>query len=154
MAKRRSDGGKKTIGYRVFSRILTDAQNPGGIQHCQDGNAYISEYGHPHGGQPQAPNTSTTALIPSAKTILNLAMDTVRFASFTACGRSLSLSDTSTTSAASIAASVPSPMATPTSAMARTGASFMPSPTKTVEPLCLICSRWDTLSAGRSSAQT
>lgn len=52
MAKRRSDGGKKTIGYRAFSRILTDAQNPGGIQHCQDGNAYISEYGHPHGGQP------------------------------------------------------------------------------------------------------
>jgi hypothetical protein len=40
------------------------------------------------------------------------------------------LPETSTTSAASIATSVPVPSATPTSAAARTGASLMPSPTK------------------------
>ncbi len=64
-----------------------------------------------------------------------------------------------TTSAASIAASDPSPpIATPMSALAKTGASLIPSPTKTSFPLGLFSSKSlstrSTLSLGRSSKCT
>ena len=64
-----------------------------------------------------------------------------------------------TMSAASIAASDPmAPMAIPISALERTGASLIPSPTKASFPLSIFCSRSSstlaTLSPGRSSAYT
>ena len=63
--------------------------------------------------------------------------------------------DISTTSAASIATSVPVPMARPTSASARAGASLMPSPTKATGPCAArsACTA-STLPAGSTSART
>lgn len=60
-----------------------------------------------------------------------------------------------TTSAASMATSVPVPMAMPTSAMARAGESFTPSPTMaTLFPACCSCSTLATLWDGSTSANT
>lgn len=60
-----------------------------------------------------------------------------------------------TTSAASIATSVPVPMAMPTSAMASAGESLMPSPTMaTLLPACCSCSTLATLCEGSTSANT
>lgn len=61
----------------------------------------------------------------------------------------------STTSAASMATSVPVPMAMPTSAMARAGESLTPSPTMaTTFPACCSCSTLATLWEGSTSANT
>ena len=68
---------------------------------------------------------------------------------------SLVLTLISTTSAASIATSVPVPMAIPTSAMARAGESLTPSPTMaTLLPARCSCSTLATLWEGRTSAKT
>lgn len=53
-----------------------------------------------------------------------------------AFGTPFKLPDISTTSAASMATSVPVPMAKPTSACAKAGASLIPSPTKAKRPYC------------------
>ena len=109
--------------------------------------------------RPTAPSTSTIALTPSAKTIFSRAMPMVFLAMCIASPSFEGLSSRMTRSAAAIAASEPRPpMATPTSDCASTGASFMPSPTKTsVLPFaslaryaCMNC----TLSAGRHLACT
>ncbi len=61
----------------------------------------------------------------------------------------------STTSAASMATSVPVPIAMPTSAMASAGESFTPSPTiATRFPACWSCSTFATLWDGKTSANT
>ncbi|MNC31937.1 hypothetical protein D3C75_802740 [compost metagenome] len=63
--------------------------------------------------------------------------------------------DISTTSAASIATSVPVPIASPTSASANAGASLMPSPTKaTRAPLTRNFFSAATLPSGNTSAAT
>ena len=67
------------------------------------------------------------------------------------------LSSINTTSAASMAASLPkAPIAIPTSARANTGASLIPSPTKAIVSSVFFSlirrSMWLTLSAGSSSA--
>ena len=74
---------------------------------------------------------------------------------FTASGSREGLSSISTTSADSMAASLPmAPMAMPTSALASTGASLMPSPTKaSFAPLCSRRSTSSTFWAGSSSAR-
>ena len=80
-----------------------------------------------------------------------LAMDMVFLAIRMASGRRDSSSVMMTTSAASMAASLPRPpIATPTSAAARTGASLMPSPAYTTLPSFFSSSRWDTFSSGSS----
>ncbi|MPM26671.1 hypothetical protein SDC9_73175 [bioreactor metagenome] len=62
------------------------------------------------------------------------------------------LSDMSTTSAVSIAASVPvAPMAIPRSATARAGASFIPSPIIATGEVFFNSFNFETLSSGRSS---
>ena len=60
-----------------------------------------------------------------------------------ACGTAATSEVMNTTSAASMAASAPLPMAAPTSAPASTGASLMPSPTNMAAPLVsrMDCSR-------------
>ena len=54
-----------------------------------------------------------------------------------AVGTACKLPDINTTSAASIAISVPVPIARPTSACAKAGASLIPSPTNAVQPYSL-----------------
>ncbi len=80
---------------------------------------------------PRAPRIRNTLLIPRAITIFCM---TICFVAFATSIASTSLDGSSvirTTSAASMAASEPSPpIAIPTSARARTGASLIPSPTK------------------------
>ena len=79
---------------------------------------------------PNAPSIRNTLLIPSAMIIFCI---TILFVAFATSIASTSFDGSSvirTTSAASIAASEPSPpIAIPTSALARTGASLIPSPT-------------------------
>ncbi|MNR02172.1 hypothetical protein D3C85_1180140 [compost metagenome] len=72
-----------------------------------------------------------------------------------AFGTPCRLPDIRTTSAASMAMSVPEPMARPTSASARAGASLMPSPTKATLPYLALRRRTaSTLPSGRTSATT
>ena len=79
---------------------------------------------------PNMPSKSTAHFTAKEKIMFCLAMPTVFLAIFKATGTRAMLSAMSTASAASIAASEPSaPIAIPTSARARTGASFIPSPT-------------------------
>ena len=70
---------------------------------------------------------------------LNVALE-----SLIAADTSLSLLFIKTTSAASIAISVPAPMAIPISALVKAGASLIPSPTITTLPRCF---RFDTTSS-------
>ena len=80
---------------------------------------------------PKAAKRSTAIFTPMAKTTFCRAMAMVRRAMRMASAIFEGWSSISTTSAASMAASLPSPpMAMPTSARASTGASLMPSPTK------------------------
>ena len=65
------------------------------------------------------------------------------------------LPDINTTSADSIATSVPVPIANPTSASAKAGASLMPSPTKAILPYFALSALTAlTLPSGRTSAMT
>ena len=106
---------------------------------------------------PSAPRTRNTLLIPRAITMFCI---TIRFVAFATSMASTSFDGSSvirTTSAASIAASEPSPpMAMPTSARARTGASLMPSPTKASLLPCRFClssiSSFSTFWSGKSCA--
>ena len=105
---------------------------------------------------PNEARKSTSSFTAMANTTFCMAMPMVRRAMAMAVAILDGLSSMSTTSAASIAASEPSaPMAIPTSARASTGASLMPSPTKTVFSLSVsvfkMFSIMLTLSAGRSS---
>ena len=59
-----------------------------------------------------------------------------------------------TTSAASMATSVPAPMATPTSATVRAGASLMPSPTMAALPRAFRLRITSALPSGRTPATT
>ena len=78
---------------------------------------------------PIAPRMRTAALTDRAKTIFWRTMRTVLLERRMALAILEGLSSVRTMSAASIAASLPSaPMAMPTSALARTGASLTPSP--------------------------
>ena len=93
---------------------------------------------------------------PMAKTIFCRAIASVFRASLMAVATFPSESSMRTTSAASIAASDPrTPIAIPTSALASTGASFMPSPTNaSVAPAGFSernCSTAETLSCGNNS---
>ena len=79
----------------------------------------------------------------------------VAFDNAIALGTPCRLPDISTTSAASIAMSVPVPMARPTSASAKAGASLIPSPTKATLPYCSLRRRTaSTLPSGNTSAAT
>ena len=71
-----------------------------------------------------------------------------------AAGTSLSLLFIKTTSAASMAISAPAPIAIPTSAEVRAGASFMPSPTITTLPCFLRFLITLSLPSGRTPAMT
>ena len=83
---------------------------------------------------PSAARSSTSNLTAMANTTFCRAMEMVRREMEMAVATFFGLSSMSTTSAASMAASEPSaPMAIPTSALANTGASLMPSPTKASE---------------------
>ena len=106
---------------------------------------------------PSAPRTRNTLLMPRAITMFCI---TIRFVAFATSMASTSFDGSSvirTTSAASIAASEPRPpMAMPTSARARTGASLMPSPTKASLLPCRFClssiSSFSTFWSGKSCA--
>ena len=107
--------------------------------------------------RPTALSMSTSIFTARAKIIFCLTIDVVFLAILRARAILEGLSSISTMSAASMAASEPiPPMAMPTSALEREGASFMPSPTNTVLPdeVLIISSSHFTLSAGRSSAYT
>lgn len=81
--------------------------------------------------KPTAASNSTSTLTHMANHTFCRAMPSVRRAMCMAVTIFEGLSSINTTSAASMAASEPSaPIATPTSARANAGASFMPSPTK------------------------
>ena len=82
---------------------------------------------------PAKPSNITAALINNANTTFCFAIRPVSLAMDTACGIALIAEFINTTSAASIAASAPLPMAAPTSAPANTGASLIPSPTNRSE---------------------
>ena len=108
---------------------------------------------------PTAPRTRQSSLTPRANQMFSLTIAMHFLAMRTAFATLLGSSSISTTSAASMAASDPmAPMAMPTSARARTGASLMPSPTNaSLAPagfFSRISSTLATLSAGSSSAQT
>ncbi len=80
---------------------------------------------------PNAPRSSTSAFIKSAKTIFCFTILKVFLEIFTTCAIFLTSSSIRTTSAASIAASEPIlPIAIPTSTLVSTGASLIPSPAK------------------------
>ena len=98
---------------------------------------------------------SMANLTPSANTMFSMTMACVLLEIATASATFDGRSSTMTMSAASIAASEPRfPMAIPTSALASEGASFMPSPTKTVLPSepSIRASSLEVLSEGRRSA--
>ena len=108
---------------------------------------------------PTAPSTRQMSLTPMANQIFSYTMRRhfleIRIALAIFSGSS----SMSTISAASMAASEPmAPMAMPISALERTGASLIPSPTKASFPLAGFCasssSTLATLSAGSSSAWT
>ena len=85
---------------------------------------------------PNVPSTITNIFIPNAKTIFCHNILLVFFDTFIASTKAFISSFINTISAASIAASDPiPPMAIPISALASTGASFTPSPTKASLPL-------------------
>ena len=102
---------------------------------------------------PMSPSTMTSAFTASANTTFWLEIAPVLFAILIAVGIASMLEVINTTSAASIAASAPLPIAAPTSAPARTGASLIPSPTNIALPLSArsFC-RISSFSAGRSFA--
>lgn len=83
---------------------------------------------------PVSPSAITSALIASANMTFCQAILVVVFAMAMDWGTACMLEVINTTSAASIAASAPLPMAAPTSAPASTGASLIPSPTNMTEP--------------------
>lgn len=131
-------------------------QSPHGIHDGHDKDACIGKNAHPHIGQAQRPQDKDNHLDPDGK--INILVDNghafleMRMA-FPIFKGSSSIK---TTSAASMAASDPiAPMAIPTSARERTGASLMPSPTKRTFSLPFFCwvifSRSVTLSSGKSS---
>ena len=97
----------------------------------------------------------TIILIASANTTFCHEMLFVIFAMLTASGIAFISEFINTTSAASIAASAPLPIAAPTSAPASTGASLIPSPTNITAPwLSLIFFNSDNLSCGSNFACT
>ena len=113
---------------------------------------------------PRAPRIRTTSFTMRAKVIFCIAMLTVRRAMRMVTGIFLRSSSMMTTSAASMAASEPmEPMAIPMSALARTGASLIPSPIKASSAFPSLCpfmskapmssSTFETLSWGSSSAK-
>ena len=105
--------------------------------------------------RPTTASSSTPTLTASAMAMFCRAMARTRAAMRSTCGRRSISSVISTTSAASMAASLPSaPMATPTSARIRDGASLMPSPTKAAAPDAQIASSRASLSPGSSWACT
>ena len=83
---------------------------------------------------PKSPMIITIILIASANTTFCHEMLFVIFAMLTAYGIAFISEFINTTSAASIAASAPLPIAAPTSAPASTGASLIPSPTNITAP--------------------
>ena len=104
---------------------------------------------------PNAPNISTRAFTPRAKIIFSLTIVIVFRDIFTASAMLDGSSFISTTSAASMAISEPKPpIAIPISALAITGASFIPSPanaTSLRSGSFISCSTFSTLFSGRSS---
>ena len=80
--------------------------------------------------RPNAARMITRALIERAKMMLPLTVLITLLAILIAFGSCLSVPDARTASDASIAASLPNPIAIPQSLAERTGASLMPSPTK------------------------
>ena len=74
--------------------------------------------------------------------------------SFIAAGTSIKLLFINTISAASIATSVPAPMAIPMSALVSAGASLMPSPTIATFPPDLSCLITSSLPSGKTPAIT
>ena len=97
----------------------------------------------------------TAALTDSAKMMLAQETRLVWAAMSRAVGIASRSEFIKTTSAASMAASAPLPMAAPTSAPASTGASLIPSPTNIALPFCSrICLRAASLSSGSSLAYT
>ncbi len=103
--------------------------------------------------QPASPRIITKALITSANITFCHAIRVAALAIVTDCGTACILEVINTTSAASIAASAPLPIAAPTSAPASTGASLMPSPTNITAP-CLLRISWsfESFSCGRRRA--
>ena len=106
---------------------------------------------------PKVARRRTATLIPMANHAFSFAMKIVRHESSMASAIFEGLSSISTTSAASIAASLPkAPIAMPTSARANTGASLIPSPTKAIVSSAFFSamrrSTCFTLSVGSSSA--
>ena len=100
---------------------------------------------------PNAPSKRIAPLTPRANTIFCTTMVRVCLAKRMASANFVGSSVISTTSDASIAASVPRPpMAMPTSARARQGASLIPSPINTSLPA--ICSSCSSFSWGKSWA--
>ena len=105
--------------------------------------------------KPNVPKIRKIILMPIVKTMFCFTIAIVFCAILMAAGIFVSLSSIITTSAASIAASDPNaPIAIPTSALASTGASFIPSPTNItdlfVTLLLTISSSFATLSVGSS----
>ena len=108
---------------------------------------------------PSAPIKRKIAFTTKAKIIFSHTITFVFLAIFIALVTAVGLSFIKTTSATSTAASEPNaPIATPTSALAKTGVSFKPSPTKITLPLSpisdLIFSTSVTLSCGNNSVFT
>ena len=109
------------------------------------------------GRSPTAAATIATTDIPIPRTTLWTAIERARRAIWTASVKRSSRSTAMTMSAASEDALAPrAPIATPTSARARAGASLRPSPTITIGPEASVRSAWttSTFSDGTRSAST
>ena len=116
-------------GFQVVT--MEEACSQGNIFVTTTGNIDIVRIEHMT-AMPTAPSSITPIFTTREMTIFCLTMTSVRRAPLTAVTSLPGSSSMSTTSAASIAASDPTaPMAIPTSASAREGASLMPSPTNT-----------------------
>ena len=85
---------------------------------------------------PHSPNTITAAFTANAKITFSFAIRLVAFAIRKLSTNEVRREFINTTSAASIAASAPLPMAAPISAPAKTGASLIPSPINPSHPGC------------------
>mgnify|MGYP000615173376 CR=1 FL=1 len=110
-----------------------------GYEDADYADACVGDNGHPDLCKTECGEDDYKSLIERAKMMLPLTVLITLLAILIAFGSCLSVPDARTASDASIAASLPNPIAIPQSLAERTGASLMPSPTKQA-PLDLISS--------------
>ena len=143
---------KRCKEYVLFGLHIQHADR---IEYAQHSHAGIGEYGQPHGCDTEQTRIHNEDLDRECKHDVLLG-DDIRLAGDLDRDRDgVRSAFMNTTSAASIAASAPLPIAAPTSAPASTGASLMPSPTNITAPrFSRISVSADSLSCGSRRART